>query len=101
MVSSSNLTSSKPYLSIASTDKTPPPPALVIIARLRPVGSGHLENAKPTSNNSSIVVTLNTPDCLNAVSNATSLPANAPVCEDAASAPAELEPDFKIITGFL
>jgi hypothetical protein len=33
---------------------------------------------------------------LNAVSNATSLPANAPVCEDAASAPAELEPDSDI-----
>ena len=41
------------------------------------------------------MVTLNTPDCLNAVSNATSLPANAPVCEDAASAPAELEPEVE------
>ena len=60
-----------------------------------------MENANPKSNNSAIVSTRIIPDCLNAVSNARSLPASAPVCEDAASAPAELEPDLSTIIGFL
>ena len=71
------------------------------IAKFRPVGNEHLENARPTSKSSSIVSTLNTPDCLNAVSNARSLPARAPVCDDAAAAPADDEPDLRITTGFL
>ena len=72
-----------------------------MIATLSPFGRGALENAKPKSNNSAIVSTRMIPDCLNDVSNAKSLPASAPVCEDAAAAPAELEPDLSTIIGFL
>ena len=35
------------------------------------------------------------------MSNAKSLPARAPVCEDAASAPAVDDPDLRMIIGFL
>ena len=72
-----------------------------MIATLSPFGSGAFENAKPKSNNSAMVSTRIIPDCLNDVSNARSLPASAPVWEDAAAAPAELEPDLSTIIGFL
>ena len=72
-----------------------------MIATLLPCGNGALENANPKSNNSAIVSTRMIPDWLNAVSNARSLPARAPVWDDAASAPAELEPDLSMIIGFL
>ena len=74
---------------------------MVIIATLSPFGRGAFENARPKSNNSAMVSTRMIPDWWNAVSNARSLPASAPVCEDAASAPAELEPDLRTIIGFL
>ena len=48
-----------------------------------------------------MLLTRRIPDCSKAVSNAKSLPAKAPVWEDAASAPALLEPDLSTTIGFL
>jgi hypothetical protein len=76
------------------------PPALVRIATRSPRGSGCEASAEARSKSSSIVSDRDTPQASRIASIATSEAASAPVCEDAARAPATVRPDFTTRTGF-
>ena len=78
------------------------PPALVRIPRRLPRGRGFLEKASARSNNSSTVFTRTAPHCSSRASVATSSPwraTSAPVCDEAARAPASVRPDFTTSRG--
>src|SRR5919112_5310852 len=91
-----------PYLEQESVDIIAGPPALeTITTPLSFTGKGCFEKAVDNSNNSCIVSTRITPDCLKTDSYISSDPINAPVWDIAALAPSGVLPDFKTIIGFL
>ncbi len=95
-----NDASTSPDSSIASAAITPGPPELVTIA-IPPVMPRILDRVSEKSNKSLIVFTSTTPDCWNAVLNASELPARLPVWLEAAFAPASVRPLFITTTGFV
>ena len=71
-----------------------------MIATLSPFGIGQLANTFAVENKFFKEYSLITPDWLNNAFAALSAPANEPVCEDAADAPAAERPAFKAKIGF-
>ena len=88
-----------PIRSAVSAAIMPGPPAFVITSRPFPAGILPSENASAVSKRSCTPCARITPVCLNAASKATSEPASAPVCDEAARAPASVPPDFKRMMG--
>lgn len=64
-------------------------------------GSTSDPSAIASSNSSSTVSARKTPDCASSASTARSLPASAPVCEDAARAPVRERPDLTTTMGLV
>jgi hypothetical protein len=90
---------SSPCAAHASAARMPGPPALVRIAARRPGGRGCVASTRVTSNISSIVVVRMTPDWRNSASTTVSLDASAPVCDEAARAPAADRPALTTTIG--
>jgi hypothetical protein len=95
-----------PYVSKASVATIPGPPAFVTITNFLSATGFKFSNlvllkSLAKENNSDIVFERITPVLLKAKSNAMSLPARAPVCDDAADAPRVDVPDLSMIIGFL
>ena len=101
IVSSENSVSTKPLRAEASAAIIPGPPPLVTIARLLPLGNGWFESRIATSKSSSVVFTLIMPAWWKSTSEATSEVARAPVCDEAARAPAWVLPLLTATIGFL
>ena len=93
--------SSRPCAAQASAARMPGPPALVTIATRPPLGTGCCASSEATSNSSSSVFVRITPACSNRASTTASLDASAPVCEDAARAPAADRPDLTATIGLI
>ena len=91
---------SRPFASHASVAMIPGPPAFVMIATRLPFGTGWFASSIDMSKSSSIVSVRITPVCRKTASTAVSAPARAPVCDDAARAPAALRPLFTATIGF-
>ncbi len=78
----------------------PGPPAFVITSRPLPPGILPSEKARAVSKRSCTPWARMTPVCLKAASKAMSDPASAPVCDEAARAPASVPPDLSRTMGF-
>jgi hypothetical protein len=93
-------TSSRACASSASAARMPGPPEFVNTAVRRERGRLGPEKAIAMSNNSSIDPARSTPVWASRASTAVSLAASAPVCDDAARAPAFDFADFNAMIGF-
>ena len=71
-----------------------------MIATLSPFGIGQLAKTFAVANKFSRENSLITPDCFNNAAAALSAPANEPVCDDAADAPAAERPALRAKIGF-
>ena len=89
-----------PYSQTASVAMIPGPPEFVMIATLSPFGIGQLAKTFAVAKRFFNEYSLITPDCCNSAFAALSAPANEPVCEDAADAPAAERPAFNARIGF-
>jgi hypothetical protein len=89
----------RPLASHASAARMPGPPALVTIATRFDCGIGWLASSAATSNISSSVCVRMTPDWRKSVSVSASLVARAPVCDEAARAPADERPALTATIG--
>mmetsp|Transcript_124545 Transcript_124545/g.346756 ORF Transcript_124545/g.346756 Transcript_124545/m.346756 type:complete len:207 (-) Transcript_124545:820-1440(-) len=99
-VALSSFASSPPYISNASVESTPGPPAFVTMPSLGPRGGVWDMSTFAIPKRSSMVSTRRTPARSKAVSNTLSDPASDPVWLAEAAAPAEERPDFMTMTGF-
>ena len=100
-VAGESSTNSSPCVSIASAARMPGPPALVSTAVRRERGNALTPKPIAKSKRSSTELARSTPACASIASTAVSFAAKAPVCDEAARAPARDRPDFTTIIGLV